>query len=418
MLMYMLKAKNRERILRILHFLERQIYRQVFIVKYKKTRTESGAIMARRGENIYLRKDGRYEGRYIKSRRPDRKPIYGSVYARKYNECKEKLTHARILYMHEGRIVKTCGTGNISDYMEYWLYNIAKPGVKASTFGNYVANTENWIIPLLGGMKMGRADKEDIQRFVNALSEQGLSAGTVRNIYRVLYTAMKKAKEYGYLYNNPCDKIKLPEIEQKEARLLTLQEQKTLETAAKADRNGFAVLLAMYTGLRVGELCALKWSDVDLESSLIRISETRQRIRALSPGAGAKTVLITGSAKSRRSARIIPLPVCMARMFREHREQSDGQYVFSCHGRPLEPRVLQYRFKVLLKKAGLPDINFHSLRHTFATRCMELCFDVKTLSEILGHASAKMTLDKYGHSQIAHKQAAMQSLDRLFVASA
>jgi len=157
---------------------------------------------------------------------------------------------------------------------------------------------------------------------------------------------------------------------------------------------------------------------VDLENAVIRISETRQRIRALSPGTGAKTTLVTGSAKSRRSARIIPLPICIARLFRAYRGQSGGEYVFSHHGRPLEPRVLQYRFKSLLKKAELPDINFHALRHTFATRCMELCFDVKTLSEILGHASAKMTLDKYGHSQMEHKRAAMQSLDRLFAASA
>jgi len=179
-------------------------------------------------------------------------------------------------------------------------------------------------------------------------------------------------------------------------------------------KNGFAVLLAMYTGLRIGELCAFKWNDVDLKNGTIRISETIQRIRVFSPDADRKIKVSTGSAKSQHSSRLIPLPDCILRMFKEHQKTSDGSYVFSYKNHPLEPRILQYRFKVLLKNAGLRDLNFHALRHTFATRCLEMCFDVKTLSEILGHASAKMTLDKYGHSQMEHKRTAMKHLDRLF----
>lgn len=374
--------------------------------------------MARRGINIYLRKDGRYEGRYIKGHKTDGGPIYGSVYARKYQECKEKLVQAKVLHVNRDRAVKTCGTGSVSEYIMYWLYGIVRQYIKQSTFSSYAAIVDKWIKPMAGSLKLCKVGKEDVQRFVNVLMDGELSAGTVRNIYRVLYSAMKTAQAHGYVHVNPCEGVSLPESERKEARLLSVEEQKRLERTAKTDRNGFPVLLSMYTGLRVGEICALKWSDVDLERGVIRVSRTIQRIRAVSPDALTKTVLITGSAKSRNSSRTIPLPVCIKKMFEERKNMSSSEYVFTCKKHPLEPRILQYRFKALLRKAGLGDINFHALRHTFATRCMELCFDVKTLSEILGHASAKMTLDRYGHSQIEHKRAAMQNLDRLFARTA
>lgn len=373
--------------------------------------------MAKRGENIYKRKDGRWEGRYIKGRRPGGKLIYGSVYARKHSECRKKLVQAKAKYMHTGKPLQMCGTGIVSDFLNYWLYGIIQSHVKASTFSNYASILDKWIIPLMGDKKLCNIGREDVQFFISTLSERGLSAGTVRNIYRVLYSAMKKAIEYDYIYVNPCEGAQLPKIEKKEARLLTLQEQKLLEQTAKRDKNGFSILLAIYTGLRIGEICALKWSDVDLENGVIYVSQTLQRIKCYNPDAKTSTMLITGSAKSSHSARMIPLPVNILRLFKEYKKRNTDEYVFTYHKHPLEPRVLQYRFKALLKKAGLKDINFHALRHTFATRCMELCFDIKTLSEILGHGSAKITLDRYGHSQIEHKRTAMKTLDRLFSCS-
>jgi len=372
--------------------------------------------MARRGENIYERKDGRWEGRYIKGRKPNGKPLYGSVYARKLKECKRKLTCAKALYINGGRAAKTYGTGTVTDFVTYWLYGIARLRVKPSTFSNYATILEKWVNPFLGNMKLCKVTKEDVQRFVNVMAEHELSAGTVRNIYRVLCAAMKKACEYNYIHINPCEKVSLPEIEKKEARILTVQEQKALEQTARANQNGFSILLAMYTGLRVGEICGLKWIDVDLDNGVIQISRTIQRIKVFETDTGNKTVLIAGKGKSRHSSRTIPLPSCIVKLFREQKRVSD--YVFTCRNHPLEPRILQYRFKALLKKAGLDDMNFHALRHTFATRCMEMCFDVKTLSEILGHASAKMTLDRYSHSLMEHKRVAMQSLDQLFERSA
>lgn len=370
--------------------------------------------MARRGENIYKRKDQRWEGRYIKSRSPDGKAVYGSVYARKHSECRKKLAQARVQYMHARKTLKMCGTGTVADFMGYWLYYISQPNVKPSTFSNYISILDKWIIPFMGDKKLSAVGREDVQFFINTLSQHGLSAGTVRNIYRVLHTSMKKAIEYDYIYVNPCEGAQLPEIVKKEARLFSLEEQKRLEEVAKSDKNGFPILLAIYTGMRIGEICALRWTDVDLDNGIICVSQTIRRVKCCDPGARTNTEIIVGSTKSRRSARTIPLPDNILRLFKEYQKNNSGEYIFTYHQHPLEPRVLQNRFKVLLKKAGVPDINFHALRHTFATRCIELCFDIKTLSEILGHASAKMTLDRYGHSQIEHKRAAMQTLDRLF----
>jgi len=209
---------------------------------------------------------------------------------------------------------------------------------------------------------------------------------------------MKKAKEYGYIHENPCEGASLPESVKKEVRLLTVQEQKRLEAAAGEDRDGFAILLALYTGLRIGELCALTWEDVDLKEGILHISRTIRRIQCFAPDAKTKTIMVTGDVKSRPSVRAIPLPASILKLFIEHRKNAGGEYVFEYHGHLPEPRTLQYRLKTLLKKADLPDINFHALRHTFAARCMEQSFDVKTLSEILGHASVKMTLDQYGQS--------------------
>lgn len=374
--------------------------------------------MPRKGENLYRRKDGRYEGRFIKSYKPDGKPIYGSVYAKKQKECREKLNQAKQEHSHLKIAIQSGGNEVAGEFFKYWLYEVIKPTVKPSTFSNYAIIVEKHISPKLGDIKLQKIKLENVQHFVNSLVDDGLSVGTVRNIFRVLHAITKKAQEMGRLHVNPCELVKLPEHRKKEAQLLTLKEQKKLESAALGDKNGFAIMLAIYTGMRLGEICALKWTDVDLDNEVIRVSETIQRIKDYSPDAESKTVVISGSAKSNQSVRVIPLPSGIVELFKQQKMSNNCKYVFNLNGHPLEPRTLQYRFKVLLQKAGLENINFHSLRHTFATRCMELSFDVKTLSEILGHSSAKMTLDRYGHSQIEHKKAVMQTLDVLFVCPA
>ena len=375
--------------------------------------------MAKRGENIYLRKDGRYEGRCIKGRKPNGKIIYHSVYAKTLAECKEKLLQAKMLYFQNIPDVKIYGTGTVKEFLLYWLNDIIRAVVKPSTFSNYVHYIEKWIIPYLGNEKLYQLKEEKIQQFVNHLKKNDLSAGSIQNIYRVLTAVMYKAKNYGYLHHNPCKEVILPEHKQQLAKALCLEEQQKLESVSKKDGLiGSSILLALYTGLRIGEICALTWDDIDFKKGTLTVSKTRQRIQNPQlENRQSKTYVITGSAKSNSSERTIPLPPFLLELLRKQVGQEKSQYIFTSKGQALEPRMLQYHFKRLLELVGVKRVNFHTLRHTFATRCLEQGVDVKTISELLGHSSAKITLDLYGHSRFEQKQLAMNHLQKLHTSS-
>lgn len=160
----------------------------------------------------------------------------------------------------------------------------------------------------------------------------------------------------------------------------------------------------MYMGLRIGELCALKWEDVDLEKREITVSKTIQRIQVRN--GKRRTKLVITEPKSANSMRIIPIPECLAELLKQFKNNADC-FVLSDNKKPVEPRTMQYRFAKILRNADLPSVHFHSLRHLFATNCIALGFDVKTLSEILGHSSIEVTLSRYVHSSMDRKRACM-----------
>lgn len=377
--------------------------------------------MARRGENIYLRKDGRYEGRCMKGRKENGKIIYHSVYGRTLSECKQKLTQAKVLYFHHDVTCKIYGTGTFKEFMNYWLHDIVSYNVKQSTFSNYVHYSDKWILPYFGNEKLYKLTTEQVQQFINHLTKHGLSAGSVKNIYRTLCAIMKVAKSFHYVINNPCENVTLPEQTKTEAMTLSIKEQSKLEATAKAYNTiiGLIVLMALYTGSRIGELCALTWADIDFSNGNLSISRTRQRIKRILPqDKQSKTYVITSSAKTANSVRTIPLPAFLLKLLKKHRLQTGtSDYVFTKNGKQLEPRIIQYQFKRLLKESEIKVINFHALRHTFATRLLEENVDIKTISELLGHSSAKTTLDLYGHSCYEHKLKAMKKLEQKQLAS-
>jgi integrase len=212
--------------------------------------------------------------------------------------------------------------------------------------------------------------------------------------------------------HNICAKITLPQAEHRKLSALSLEEQKTAESAALSGQNGAAVILALYTGMRIGELCALRWSDIDLLNGTVYVCRTFQRM-SVYDGGDSKTELHFGSPKTSTSQRIIPLPERVIQYLEARKSAGQNSFVISGKDSPDEPRTVQYRFQMLLKRADVRRVSFHTLRHTFATRCIELGMDITTLSQILGHASVKMTLDIYTDSVIAHKKAAMRELDRL-----
>jgi len=378
-------------------------------------------IMARRGENIYLRRDGRWEGRYIKGRKPDGKPRFGSVYGCSYKEVKNRLMPMKAAYCEKSLEAKC--TKPFGDYLLANLVEKRRSRIKPSTYDSYHRIVHNHIMPALGAMPMHRLTTQLTQEFLLNLHNSDLADGTVRNIFRYLCGVVRCAVKSGAMAQDICEGIALPKSKQKSVRALSRAEQQRLEKAAmSALRNnekghGIEVILALYTGMRVGEICALRWEDVDFdngEHGVLHVRHTLQRLN--SHDKGAKTEVKISSPKSDSSLRQIPLNAQLSRLLRDHQRRARGEFVVAGRQSHTEPRVMQYRFKRLLQEAQIPHVGFHSLRHSFATRCMELSVDVATVSKLLGHSSAKLTLDIYTDSLLEHRRAAVCKLDWLAAA--
>lgn len=345
--------------------------------------------MARRGENIYKRKDGRYEGRYIKRYDMSGKAVYGYIYDRSYLGIKEKLNRYKAEKLSKPEGSETL----LSDWLAVWIES--ETGIKDSTKQVYKRHIINHIIPKLGKVQLKKLCADTIQKFVDGLL---LSSSTVKLVFNVLEAGLKCAEEKG-LITNIWSKVKLPRQAKPEVTVLTPEEQYKLENAL-SERNDIGILICLYTGLRIGELCALRWQDIDLKNAVMRISGTQSR---------AEGALKITSPKSKASARAIPIPDCLLNILSLYK--SSGDFVLSNNGNMVDVRTYRRRFKRLLKSAELPDIKFHALRHTFASRALEVGIDYKTLSEILGHASVAITMDLYVHALDEHKRAQMNKFN-------
>ncbi len=360
--------------------------------------------MSRRGECIYKRKDGRWEARYVKEIGADGRKKYASVYAYSYKEAKEK----KMIVMHNiakklTKYAKIC----IKEVAEQWLLNI-KNRIKPSSYIKYENLCTNHIIKNLGEVLIYDINSVTIQRFTTFLKEKGkkdggkLSDKTINDILIILSLIFSYAEEE-YSVNLP--RIRAVRQESKEARVLTKQEQQRLCEYCLNDTDSykFAVLLALYTGMRIGELCALTWQDIT--DTYVTIDKTMQRLKT---ERGETDIFVTGP-KSDSSKRIIPLPEFLTEIVNKLRKP-DGYVLSTARNSFCEPRTMQHRFKETSIQLGLDGATFHTLRHTFATRCVEAGFDIKTLSEILGHSDVKVTLNRYVHSSFELKQKNMQKL--------
>ena len=290
--------------------------------------------------------------------------------------------------------------------------------IKASSYDSYYRIVHNHLLPMLGSYPMHHLNAQLVQQFLSDLYAGGLSDGTVRNIFRYLYNVIRTAVKSGAMATDICEEITLPKPKPKVVRALSRAEQQRLEHEAYAalQKNGAGaeIFLALYAGMRVGEICALRWEDVDFENNMIHVNHTLQRVNL--HGKDAKTAVRLGTPKSDSSLRRIPMSAQLSRVLRNIHCAAQSEYVIAGRRRFTEPRVVQYRFEQMLKRARLSHVGFHALRHSFATPCMELNVDVATISKLLGHASAKLTLDIYTDSLLEHRREAIYKLDELAVA--
>lgn len=353
--------------------------------------------MARKGENIYKRKDGRWEGRY----RPHTGGTkYQSVYGKSYLEVKEKL----IKYKSAPVTYISSGTKTFGELCTEWLSAVSVR-VKRTTLSIYKMKLSKHIIPVWGKIRFDCITVQLVQAFIESKLKSGLSAKYVHDIVVLMKTISKYiCRIHGF--RDVITNVAVPKAEKKEQPLLTSSQQLKLCKYLNANmtNTSLCILISLYMGLRIGEICGLKWEDIDLIKGVLNVRRTVQRI---SKNDG--TELYIGSPKSVSSLRSIPIPAFLIPILRQFKRY-ENEYILSGSTKIVEPRTLQRRFKSLLKKADLPSVNYHSLRHMFATNCVNAGFDVKTLSVILGHSSVETTLNRYVHSSFERKAECMNLL--------
>lgn len=378
--------------------------------------------MPKRGENIYKRKDGRWEGRYIKGHSCG-KASYGYVYARTYSEVKQKLSKAKTETDIPEKIEKqpesqssnlTFGAISLN-----WLESI-RPQVKESSYIKYANSLNSYLTPTFGSQNIETISRSDVSSLCTQLSQsggslnKGLSPKTITDTLSILRSVFDYASDSKDLSVANLSGISV-NAAHNQMRVLSGFEQSKLETVLRDDLNpcNLGILICLYTGIRLGEVCALTWRDISNTEQILFITKTMQRLQI--PNAGEKkTKIVISTPKSECSIRSIPLPDSIYELLERNRRGNDAYVLTGVSGKYIEPRTMENRFKKVLSKAEIDDANFHALRHTFATRCVELGFDIKSLSEILGHASINITLNRYVHPSMELKQKNMNMLSDLF----
>ena len=365
--------------------------------------------MPRKGENIFKRRDGRWEARYIKGRELDGKIKYGFCYGRTYREAKEKSMLCKAAVLNNTPLPVTRRRHRLAFYCEEWL-RMERGRVKDSTYVKYDTILQNHILPKLGGCCPQGFTSPLAEQFKQALLDQGLGAKTVRDILTVLRSILKyTSARYPGVF--PAVEITYPREQKKDARVLNVQEQTRFIEFLQTDMDEckFGTLLALLTGLRIGELCALRWGNVSLCSKTIRVDATMQRLKNLD-GDGGKTKIVISTPKSDTSTRTIPLSDSAAKLCSCFYHHSPSAFLLTGTEQYMEPRMLQKRLAEYTRACGLEGVHFHTIRHTFATRCVEAGVEIKSLSEILGHADISITLGRYVHPSMELKRTNMNKL--------
>jgi integrase len=339
-----------------------------------------------------------YRGAYWVYTADDPKRRY--VQGKTRGEVNQKLTKA--MADRDGGLIFDAESLTVGDYLERWLMACVRGTVRPSTFEVHKHMIRPHIVPALGRLRLRDLNPAHVRSLYREKLDSGLSAATVRKMHSVLRKALKQAVLDGLVPRNVCEAVTPPKVERKEINPLDHEQAKALLEEASGDRLEALYVLALHTGMREGELLGLKWEDVDLERSVLRLRHGLIR-------EGGKTAL--GDLKTPKSRRSIRLTRAAADALRSHLEHQLGEMehmgslyqpgglVFATKtGTLINPSNLRNRsFKPLLKRAGLREICFHGLRHTCATLLLSQGTHPKLVQELLGHATVAMTLDTYSH---------------------
>ena len=365
--------------------------------------------------SIFLRKDGRWEGRVVVGYKENGNPKTKSVTAKTQSECKEKLQELK----------EQCGRTTdrlkpdmpFGDWMDFWYQNFSKPKIRQTTMECYENRIYNHIIPEIGKIPLCKLTQNDLQQFYARLKKggrrrlveyygEGLSDRMVRSCHTTCRTALEKAVTEGLITTNPAIGCRLPPKKAKEMQVLTQDEIRLFLIQAHEEGYYEFFLLELTTGMRRGEILGLQWKDVNFSTGELHIR--RQVVKK-----GAQTLI--SKPKTKSSIRTILLPPGMVEILAELKKNATCDWVFPSpvkEGEPRNPDSLYGRFQKILKRAQCKKVRFHDLRHTFATMALENGIDIKTLSAMIGHISAETTLNIYSHITDTMQRQAAVKIDR------
>ena len=365
--------------------------------------------------NLRKRKDGRWEGRYTAGRDPETgRAIYKNVLGKTQAEAKAKLKQA--IEEAKGLDAAKVGRYTVGQWMEVWFEHYAKIKVRPSSHQTYRGYIDNHIKPNIGRIPLEKLTSLELQKFYKKLltngrvdrlesryQAKGLSPKTVRNIHQIISSAMSLAKEQKLIVANPAEGCALPRLEHREMKTLPVEQLQSFLREAKDSGVFELYYLELATGLRRGELLGLKWEDIDLERGDLRVKRQISRING---------EVVEAPLKTKNAYRTLPLSAdAISVLMQQRRKTGNSEWVFpSPTGGPMSPDSVLHMLHRVLKRAGLPKVRFHDLRHTFATLALQNGVDIKTVSGMLGHFSAGFTLDTYAHVTTSAKREAAKTM--------
>ena len=365
--------------------------------------------------SVFQRKDGRWEGRIVVGYKENGYPKTKNVTAKTKTECQEKLERLREeCGRRSDRVKPEMPFGN---WIDFWYQNFSKPKLRPTTQACYEGRIYTHIIPSIGKIPLNKLTQNDLQQFYARLKKggrkkhvekfgEGLSDRMVRSCHATCRSALEKAVEEGLIRTNPATGCKLPPKKAREMQVLTQSEIIRFLTQAKEEGYYEMFLLELTTGMRRGEILALKWRDLDFGTGELHIS--RQVVKV-----GKE--MVVSAPKTKSSIRTLILPPDMIDLLAELKRSATCEWIFPSpvnEGQPRNPTALYHRFQIILGRANCKKVRFHDLRHTFATMALENGMDIKTLSAMIGHVSTDTTLNIYSHITDTMQQQAAVKIDR------
>lgn len=364
------------------------------------------------------RADGRIQARVNIGRDVNGRIKYKYFYGKTIKEANQKADEYKNELANYGKALVS--TKNLlSDWIYKHLFINVKPTVSASTFDRYMVMYNNHILnSSIGNSQIKEVEPLQLQEYFNSKKEY--SRSYLKTLKNILNGAFESAIANNHIRINPVSSVKLPTLESKRTsvEILTPTQQKAYMGSLERYTHGIIFLLGLYTGMRIGELCALKWSNIDMDNCVIHVIESIKYIKNYNDDGTSSNMMVTKTPKTSKGTRDIPIPNTIVEKLIAYRKtsyKSDDDLVFCTKtGKPLLHFYVSKTHKAICKKAGIDEVTIHALRHTFATRCIENGIDVKTVSELLGHADVSITLSVYLHSTPETKKAAIDKLAKMY----